>query len=62
VKHSEAIKKAILHHITVMKNDHVRSIQEYLITKRLHVSQAEISRIIQQIHIEQRQKLEEKEE
>lgn len=55
MKRYEDIKKAILQHITLMKNHNVRSIQEYLMTKHLHASQAEISIIIQQIQTEQRQ-------
>ena len=57
----EDMKKAILQHMMVMRNAHVRSIQEYLMTKHLHASQAEIALILQQIQIEQEQKLQEKE-
>lgn len=56
------IKKAILQHMTVMGNAHVRSIQEYLMTKHLHASQSEILLIIQQIQIEERQKAQENKE
>jgi len=55
MKRYEDIKEAIKQHITLMKNTNVRSIQEYLITKNVHITQAEISLLIQEIQTEQGQ-------